>query len=148
MVRIHIRIGFTSCTDVSLPPESIPTASKALQTAGQSQNIIFSISDDATQFNVEKLAEYDAILFMMTTDNDTNPLLDGPQQEAFQKYLDSGGHYVGIHGASDCLHGATFYGREVGAYMADHSAVAEFVSKFYLFKIFFGVNVHGEVRHS
>jgi len=69
----------------------------------------------------------------MTTDNDTNPALDRPQQEAFQTYLNSGGHYIGIHSASDCLHDATFYGRELGAYMVDHLTLAEMVNKLHFF---------------
>jgi hypothetical protein len=42
-------------------------------------------------------------------------VLDEDGKTAFQKYLDLGGNFVGIHAASDCLRNTTFYGNETGA---------------------------------
>lgn len=42
-------------------------------------------------------------------------VLDDSGKAAFQKYLNLGGNFIGIHAASDCLRNTTFYGKEVGA---------------------------------
>jgi hypothetical protein len=41
-------------------------------------------------------------------------VLDEAGKTAFQKYLDLGGNFIGIHSASDCLRNKTFYGNETG----------------------------------
>ena len=41
-------------------------------------------------------------------------VLDNAGKDAFQKYLDLGGTFVGIHSASDTLRNTTFYIRELG----------------------------------
>jgi hypothetical protein len=41
-------------------------------------------------------------------------VLDEAGKTAFQKYLDLGGNFIGIHAASDCLRNTTFYGNEMG----------------------------------
>jgi hypothetical protein len=44
----------------------------------------------------------------------TAVVLDEVGKVAFQKYLNSGGNFIGIHAASDCLRNTTFYGNETG----------------------------------
>ena len=41
-------------------------------------------------------------------------VLDEAGKAAFQKYLDLGGNFVGIHSASDCLRNTTFFQKELG----------------------------------
>ena len=41
-------------------------------------------------------------------------VLDDSGKVAFQKYLDLGGNFIGVHAASDCLRATTFYGNEIG----------------------------------
>ncbi|KAG8973350.1 hypothetical protein FRC05_008895 [Tulasnella sp. 425] len=108
--------------------ESIPDAINALKTAGPSHNIEFDQTEDAAAFTDGNLATYDAILFLMVTDISPNDIINTEQQSAFQNYLDSGGNFVGIHSASDCLHNATFYQREIGAYFWDHPVLGEAAS--------------------
>ncbi|KAG8935078.1 hypothetical protein FRC01_009118 [Tulasnella sp. 417] len=107
------------------PEESIPDAINALTNAGPSHNIEFDQTEDSTAFNDENLANYDAILFLMVTDISPNDIINSEQQTVFQNYLNSGGNFVGIHSASDCLHDATFYQREIGAYFWDHPTLGE-----------------------
>jgi len=45
-------------------------------------------------------------------------VLDDSGKAAFQRYLDSGGNFVGIHSASDCLVNTTFYGDELGTQLS------------------------------
>ncbi|KIO34295.1 hypothetical protein M407DRAFT_240629 [Tulasnella calospora MUT 4182] len=105
--------------------ESIPDAISALTTAGPSHNIEFDQTEDSTAFTDANLTTYDAILFLMVTDVSPNDIINLEQQTAFQNYLNSGGNFVGIHSASDCLHDAVFYQREIGAYFWDHPTLGE-----------------------
>lgn len=41
-------------------------------------------------------------------------VLDDSGKVAFQKYLDLGGNFIGVHAASDCLRTTTFHGNETG----------------------------------
>ncbi|MEM9830397.1 MAG: ThuA domain-containing protein [Bacteroidota bacterium] len=51
-------------------------------------------SEDPNQFTTENLKQYDALIFS----NTNNDVFDTPEQEqAFQKYIQSGGRFVGIH---------------------------------------------------
>ncbi|KAG9051077.1 hypothetical protein FS837_012585 [Tulasnella sp. UAMH 9824] len=108
--------------------DSIPDAINALTAAGPSHNIEFDPTEDSTAFTDANLANYDAILFLMVTDVSPNDIINQEQQAAFQNYLNSGGNFVGIHSASDCLHDATFYQREIGAYFWDHPTLSEAAS--------------------
>ena len=42
---------------------------------------------------------------------------------AFQKYLNLGGNFIGIHSATDCLNTTEFYGREIGMSTSEDSHV-------------------------
>ena len=75
------------------------------------------------------MANYDAVLFLMVTDISPNDILNTEQQQAFQDYLNSGGNFVAIHAASDCLHDVDFYGKEVGAYFLSHPNISQAVSE-------------------
>lgn len=116
--------------------ESIPTAISALESHGPDANIQFDATEDPTKFTDSNLAQYDGILFLMTTDsNDTTRIevLDPDQkvcplrsdvlsesietlsQSAFLQYLSLGGNYIGVHSASDCLTATPWFGNETGA---------------------------------
>jgi hypothetical protein len=43
-------------------------------------------------------------------------VLDDAGKSAFQKYLNQGGTFVGIHSASDTLRNTTFYVEELGMF--------------------------------
>ncbi|KAJ3862879.1 class I glutamine amidotransferase-like protein [Lentinula novae-zelandiae] len=88
---------------------SIPTAIQALQSKGPSFDIQFETTEDKAQFTDQYLAQYDALLFL----DNTGEVVDDLGKAAWQKCLDLGGNFVGIHAASDCLRNITFYGHEV-----------------------------------
>ncbi|KAF9466526.1 class I glutamine amidotransferase-like protein [Collybia nuda] len=92
--------------------DSIPTAIESLKNKAASANIIFDATEDKTQFRDNILDRYDAIMFL---------ILDDDGKAAFQKYLNNGGNFMGVHSASDCLVNTTFYGQEVGAYFDYHA---------------------------
>ncbi|KAF7312124.1 Class I glutamine amidotransferase-like protein [Mycena indigotica] len=96
--------------------DSIPTAVNALLQQSKTLNVVFDHTEDQNQFNDANLAKYDAIMFVSTT----GEVLDDAGKAAFQKYLNLGGNFVGIHSCSDSLVNTTFYGQEVGAYFDYH----------------------------
>ena len=70
-------------------------------------------------FTKEKLAQYDVILFVLTTGD----ILNAPQQAAFKDFIQSGKGFVGIHSAADTEHDWPWYNRLVGRMFIIHPAV-------------------------
>lgn len=54
-------------------------------------------------------------------------VLNGDQQSVFNDYLRSGGGYIGVHSASDCLQNTPFYNQTVGAIFDYHPPIQEAV---------------------
>ncbi|KAF8339890.1 class I glutamine amidotransferase-like protein [Cantharellus anzutake] len=105
---------------------SIPTAINTLKTHGLNYNVTFDSTEDQTQFTGPNLANYDAILFLSTTDSDNNPrqeILDADEKAAFQQYLTLGGNYIGVHSSSDSLTASPFFGNETGAVFDSHATL-------------------------
>lgn len=69
-------------------------------------------------FNPEQLALFDVVIW----NNVTGKVLTVEQREAFQAYIESGGGYVGIHGAGDFSHRWEWYEKElIGATFSHHT---------------------------
>ncbi|KAG8831963.1 hypothetical protein FRC17_002287 [Serendipita sp. 399] len=101
--------------------ESIPSAVAALQSLGARHDISFEHSEDRSKFEDEYLKQFDALLFLSNSEE----VLDQSGKDAFQRYLDAGGNYIGtegppVHGASACLFTTDFYNRTVGALFDYH----------------------------
>ncbi|MCM4151484.1 PKD domain-containing protein [Arenibacter sp. N53] len=107
---------------------SIPKGLEAVQKLGQENNISVDTTKNADIFNDEDLKKYSAIVFLSTTGN----ILDAKQEAAFERYIQAGGGFVGVHAATDTEYDWNWYGRLVGAYFASHPAgtpEADFVIK-------------------
>jgi len=95
----------------------INAARPAMQQLGVEHGFDVDLTEDSTAFTDENLAQYDAVMFLLTTGD----VLDQPaQQEAFQRYIEGGGGFIGIHSASDTHHSWDWYGDLVGAYFVNH----------------------------
>ena len=77
-------------------------------------------TEDAGAFTDANLAKYDVVIFLCTTGD----VLNATQQAAFERYIQGGGGYAGIHSASDTEYDWSWYGGLVGAYFRDHPGVA------------------------
>jgi type 1 glutamine amidotransferase len=99
---------------------SIPTAVAAVQNRGAEHNCAVDATADAAAFNDVNLAQYDVVIFLSTTGD----VLNDTQQGAFERYIEAGGGYTGIHSASDTEYDWPWYGGLVGAYFRDHPGVA------------------------
>ncbi len=95
---------------------SIPQGLAAIQQLGQQNGFIVDTTSNATFFNEDSLSNYSAIVFLHTTGD----ILNFKQQVAFERYIQAGGGFVGIHGAADAEYDWGWYGRLVGAYFSNH----------------------------
>ena len=98
---------------------SIPNGVAAIQQLGVENNFQVVTNEDATVFNDVYLAQFRAVVFLMTTGD----VLDSAQQAAFERYIRAGNGYVGVHSASDTEYTWPWYGGLVGAYFSDHPAI-------------------------
>ncbi|MFD7076385.1 ThuA domain-containing protein [Nocardioides sp. NPDC059952] len=97
---------------------SIPDGVAAIQRLGAENGFTVTATEDAAVFNDTDLAAYEAVLWLSTTGD----VLDAGQQAAFERYIQGGGGYVGVHAASDTEYDWPWYGGLVGAYFAGHPA--------------------------
>ncbi|MGH3005210.1 MAG: ThuA domain-containing protein [Gaiellaceae bacterium] len=98
--------------------DSIPAGIAAVQELGAANNFEVDATEDAAAFNDANLAQYDAVIWLSTTGD----VLDDAQQAAFERYVQGGGGYAGIHAASDTEYTWAWYGGLVGAYFDSHPA--------------------------
>ncbi|MBC6111786.1 ThuA domain-containing protein [Pedobacter sp. CCM 8938] len=100
---------------------SIGAGKLALQKLGAEHNFGVDTTEDASKFTEENLKNYAAVIFLSTTGD----VLDNTQQIAFERYIQAGGGYVGVHAATDTEYDWPWYGKLAGAYFTSHPAVQE-----------------------
>ena len=98
--------------------DSIPQGIAAIQALGTANGFTVDATEDATQFTDANLAQYDVVVFLSTTGD----VLNDAQQTAFERYIQAGGGYVGIHAASDTEYTWPWYGQMLGGYFRNHPA--------------------------
>lgn len=76
-------------------------------------------NDSAGVFTDENLANYEAVVWVMTSGN----VLDDGEQVAFEAFIRSGKGYAGIHAASFTEYEWPWYGSLVGAYFDRHPEI-------------------------
>jgi len=77
--------------------QSIAAGVEALKRLGAEEKFNVVASEDATLFNDASLADFQAVIFL----NTTGDVLNAEQQVAFERYIQAGGGFVGIHAAAD-----------------------------------------------
>ena len=96
--------------------ESIASGIAALRKLGQKQGFIVDTTENASQFNEENLTQYKAVIFL----NTTGDVLNQEQQNDFERFIQAGGGFLGIHSATDTEYDWPWYGKLVGAYFESH----------------------------
>ncbi|HXB30400.1 MAG TPA: ThuA domain-containing protein [Puia sp.] len=110
-----IRVLVFSKTD-GFRHASIESGKAAFAKMASEKGFIADFTEDATKFNTANLRRYNAVIFLSTTGD----VLNNEQQEEFERYIQAGGGFVGIHAAADCEYDWPWYGRLVGAWFLDH----------------------------
>ncbi|HEY3401757.1 MAG TPA: ThuA domain-containing protein [Ohtaekwangia sp.] len=98
---------------------SIPDGIAAIQKLGAQNNFDIDTTTNAASFTEENLKQYSAVIFLCTTGD----VLNNYQEADFERYIQAGGGYVGVHAASDTEYDWGWYGRLVGGYYADHPGI-------------------------
>jgi PKD repeat protein/type 1 glutamine amidotransferase len=99
--------------------DSIPAGIAAIQQLGADNGFDVDATEDAGQFTDAGLAPYDVVIWLSTTGD----VLNADQQAAFERYVQAGGGYAGVHAAADTEYDWAWYGELVGAYFASHPAI-------------------------
>jgi cytochrome c len=100
--------------------DSIPDGVAAIQKLGREHHFAVDATEDDTFFTDANLASYDVVVFLSTTGD---PLGTQAEKDAFQRYIEGGGGFVGIHAAADSGYDWPWYGGLVGAYFRSHPAI-------------------------
>jgi cytochrome c len=101
--------------------ESIEVGKNAIIKLGQKNNFDVDTTENANAFAEENLKKYKAVIFLSTTGD----VLNANQQTDFQRFVQAGGGYMGIHAAADCEYEWLWYGKLVGAYFKSHPQIQE-----------------------
>ncbi len=83
---------------------------------GKQNNIGVDTTSNADYFVQDSLQHYSAVIFLSTTGN----VLNADQQTAFERYIQAGGGFMGVHAAADTEYDWPWYNRLVGAYFLSH----------------------------
>jgi cytochrome c len=95
---------------------SIPAGISAIQKLGKENNFIVDTTKNADYFVEDSLKHYNAVVFLSTTMN----VLNADQQVQFERYIEAGGGYAGVHAAADTEYDWPWYNKLVGAYFKSH----------------------------
>ncbi|WP_329172010.1 ThuA domain-containing protein [Streptomyces sp. NBC_01477] len=100
--------------------DSIPAGIAAIQQLGAQNNFTVDATEDDSKFTDANLAQYAAVVFLSATGD---PVTTQAEKDAFQRYIEHGGGYAGVHAASDSGYTWAWYGSLVGAYFKQHPAI-------------------------
>lgn len=98
---------------------SIEAGIKAIKQLGTSNNFEVVPTESASYFSEDRLSNFAAVIFL----NTSGDVLNNSQQADFQRFIEAGGGFVGIHGAAASEYDWRWYGRLVGAYFHSHPVV-------------------------
>lgn len=122
---------------------SIATGKLALAELGKKTGAFeTTITEELDEFEVDKLRQYDAVLFLSTTMNVFSPKKEvfdkmsadekktaadreARLKENLMKFIKAGRGYVGIHAATDCCYEWEEYGKMVNGFFDGHPWTAD-----------------------
>jgi len=101
--------------------DAIPEGVAAVRTLGLAHGFEVEATEDPTVFTDDYLAGFDAVVFM----NTNGTLFDAPQRAAFERYIQAGGGFAGVHSAAATEYDWAWYGGLVGAWFDTHPTPQE-----------------------
>lgn len=96
--------------------ESIAAGKIAIIKLGKENGFLVDTTESENYFTEDSLKKYKAVVFLSTTGN----ILNAPQQIAFERYIQAGGGFTGVHAAADTEYDWEWYGKMVGGYFMSH----------------------------
>jgi cytochrome c len=101
--------------------ESIPAGIAAIQKLGVRDGFDVDTTTNPEFFTEDSLKNYAAVVFLSTTGD----VLNHYQETEFERYIQAGGGFVGIHAAADTEYDWGWYGRLVGGYFLTHPGIKD-----------------------
>lgn len=95
---------------------SIPNGKEAIQKLGKENGFAVDLTEDSLLFTEDNLKKYAAVIFLNTTGN----ILDYKEEAAFERFIQAGGGFVGIHSATDTEYDWIWYSKLVGGNFQRH----------------------------
>ncbi|MCB0585752.1 MAG: ThuA domain-containing protein, partial [Phaeodactylibacter sp.] len=95
---------------------SIEPGIEAIRNLGEKHGFTVEATEDAEVFSQENLKQFNVIIFLCTSGD----VLNDAQQLEFQRWVQAGGGFVGIHSATDTEYDWPWYNELVGGYFAGH----------------------------
>lgn len=95
---------------------SIEPGQEALKKMAEEQGWKIEFSENDSMFYESSLKNFHTVVFL----NTTGDILNAEQQNNFERFIQAGGGYVGIHAATDTEYDWPWYGKLAGAYFRSH----------------------------
>ncbi len=95
---------------------SIPQGKAAITLLGKKYGFTVDTTENADKFTEANLKNYKVVIFLSTTGDVLNP----QQQVEFERYVQAGGGYVGVHAATDTEYGWPWYNKLAGGQFLSH----------------------------
>lgn len=99
--------------------ESIETGIETLKKLGAEHGFEVMATEDSSFIVEDSLKSYSAVVFL----NTTGDILNDVQQADFERYIQSGGGFVGVHAATDTEYDWPWYNKLVGANFESHPKI-------------------------
>ena len=101
--------------------ESIPAGQALIEQLGAEHDFEVVTTDDAAIFNDADLATFDVVVFNNTNSTpQSGDLLNADQRAAFQRYIQAGGGFTGLHAATAAERDWEWYEGLVGSIFTNH----------------------------
>lgn len=106
--------GFSKTT--GFRHSSIEDGAAAIMKLGAENGFKVDTTENAEKFTENNLKQYSAVVFLNTTQD----VLNYAQQSDFERYIQAGGGFIGIHAAADTEYNWPWYNKLLGAYFESH----------------------------
>ena len=101
--------------------QSIEAGVSALEKLGAENGYKVTSTEDANYIVEDSLQNYATVIFL----NTTRDILNDVQQADFERYIQAGGGFVGVHAATDTEYDWPWYNKLVGAIFDGHPKIQE-----------------------
>ncbi|WP_017446523.1 ThuA domain-containing protein [Gayadomonas joobiniege] len=98
---------------------SIKEAIESFEALGKQYQFSVHKTENSAEFTTDKLTNFDAIVFI----NTTGPLFNPTQRQAFKKYIQSGGGFMGVHASAWCELDWPWFVKLVGGTFISHPKI-------------------------
>lgn len=95
---------------------SISSGLKMLYDQSKKQNWVITATENSELFDDNFLANFDVVVFL----NPTGDAISNKGQASFEKFMNGGKGYVGIHAAADCEYDWEYFDKLNGAHFKTH----------------------------